>query len=58
MNKIDNLIGILVNYYKLILVGIGVIIIVRIIIDYRKKITSEYICPNCKTLYARSRKNS
>jgi len=52
VNILDSTIAEIINNYKFLLVGIAVLILVRIIIKYRKKITNEYICTNCQTLYA------
>ncbi len=49
MNIIDNLVSEIINNYKLVLVVIGVLITVRIFIEYRKKNTTEYKCPYCQT---------
>ncbi|MFZ4798404.1 MAG: hypothetical protein ACOYMA_12985 [Bacteroidia bacterium] len=49
MSIIDNLIGAVIDNYTLILATIAIIILIRFIIEYRKKITNEYKCPNCQT---------
>ncbi len=53
MVNLDLIIGGILENYKLILIAIGVYILARIIIKQRKKITNEYICPNCKTYKSR-----
>jgi len=52
MLNMDLIIGGILEYYKLFLIAIGVYVLARIFIKHRKKIVPEYICPNCKTLYA------
>ena len=49
MSIIDNIIGAVIDNFTLILAGIALIILFRYIIEYRKKITYEYKCPNCQT---------
>ena len=48
MNFLDNLMGFIIDNSKSFLGAIGVIIFIIIIIGQRKKITNEYVCPNCK----------
>jgi len=49
MNIIDYFIGFIIDNSKLFLGAVGAIIFIIIIIGHRKKITNEYVCPNCKT---------
>ena len=48
MNFLDNLMGFIIDNSKSFLGAIGAIIFITIIIGQRKKITNEYVCPNCK----------
>lgn len=52
MSKIDFIVGIIINYYKFILLGVAILYVVRTIIGYHIKITVEQICPNCNTMEA------
>ncbi|MCF8429996.1 MAG: hypothetical protein K9G64_07675 [Bacteroidia bacterium] len=49
MSIVDNLIGGIIDNYLFILGGIGAIVLIRLNIEHRKKITNEYKCPNCQT---------
>jgi hypothetical protein len=52
MSKIDFIVGIIINYYKFILLGVVILFVVRTLLGYHIKITVEQICPNCNTLEA------
>jgi DNA-directed RNA polymerase subunit RPC12/RpoP len=49
MNIMDNFIGFIIDNLSTFLTSIGVIILSILILNHRKKITNEYVCPNCKT---------
>lgn len=48
MNIIDYFIGFIIDNLSAFLTSIGVIILSILIFNRRKKITNEYVCPNCK----------
>jgi len=50
--KLNFFVKFIVNYYKFLELGITLIVAFIILLEYRKKITSTYVCPNCKTSVA------
>jgi len=50
MNKSYNMLGEIIENYAFLLVGFILFFLIKIVINYRKKITYENKCPFCKTI--------